>query len=161
MAFFKRRKLVQPGARAPEFRLARLGGGETSLAEILASGPVALAFFKISCPVCQFTLPFLDRLALGGLPVYAISQNGAAETAKFHEAFGVNLPTLLDSEDLEFPASNAFGISTVPTIFVVESDGAISRVIEGWSKADMAALGERAGIAPFGPSDNVPQWKAG
>jgi len=161
MSLFKRRKLLEPGVRAPEFRLARLGGGETSLAEILAAGPVALAFFKISCPVCQFTLPYLDRLAPGGLRIYAISQNSAAETTKFHEAFGVNLPTLLDSEELEFPASNAFGISTVPTLFVVESDGLISRVMEGWSKADMAALGERAGVALFGASENVPQWKAG
>jgi peroxiredoxin len=161
MSFFKRRKLLEVGARAPEFRLARLGGGEVSLSGILAKGPAALAFFKISCPVCQFTFPYLERLAAGGIAIYGISQNGADHTTEFAESLGVTFSVLLDSEEAEFPASNAFGISTVPTIFVVEADGVISRVIEGWTKMDMLALGERAGIAPFRQAESVPQWKAG
>jgi peroxiredoxin len=161
MSFFKRRQLLQAGARAPEFRLARLEGGEVSLAEIIASGPVALAFFKITCPVCQFAFPFLERLSTGALPIYGVSQNDAQDTAQFNREFGGTFPTLLDSEDQDYPASNAFGISTVPTIFVVEHDGAIARVIEGWSKADIEWLGGRAGVAPFQASENVPAWKAG
>ena len=39
------------------------------------------------------------------------------------------LPLLLDEEDAGFPASNAYGISTVPTMYLVERDGTISRVI--------------------------------
>jgi peroxiredoxin len=161
MSFFKRKRLLEVGARAPEFRLALLGGGEVSLSEILAKGPAALAFFKVSCPVCQFTFPYLDRMASGGLAIYGISQNGPSHTAQFNDSFGVKFPVLLDSEEAEFPASNAFGISTVPTIFVLEADGVISQVIEGWAKPDMLALGKRAGVAPFGAADNVPQWKAG
>jgi peroxiredoxin len=161
MSFFKRRTLLEVGARAPEFRLDRLGGGEVSLSEILANGPAALAFYKVSCPVCQFTFPYLERLAAGGIAIYGVSQNGAEHTKEFIESFGVTFPVLLDSEEAEFPASNAFGISTVPTIFVVEPDGVISSVIEGWAKTDIMALGNRAGIAPFRQSENVPQWKAG
>ena len=43
--------------------------------------------------------------------------------------------------------SNAFGISSVPTMFLVEPDGAISRVIEGWRKRDIEWLGGQAGVA--------------
>ncbi len=162
MALFKRRQLLTAGARAPEFRLALLGGREISLQEILKGGPAALAFFKISCPVCQFTLPYLQRIhSPGKLAVYGVSQNSAAETARFNREFGVTFPTLLDSEDGGFPASNAFGISTVPTIFVVDAAGAISQVTEGWSKADIEGLARTAGVTPFRENENVPQWKAG
>jgi peroxiredoxin len=49
-------------ARAPEFRLPRADGGEIGLEEIIAQGPALLAFFKTSCPVCQLTFPFLERI---------------------------------------------------------------------------------------------------
>ena len=79
MAARGQHRLLQSGSRAPDFRLPLLGGGETTLTEILARGPVLLAFFKISCPVCQLTFPFLDRVhaaALpGGLQIYGVSQN--------------------------------------------------------------------------------------
>jgi len=48
MFFRKKSPLPQPGTHAPEFRLARLEGGEVALADLLAEGPAALAFFKVS-----------------------------------------------------------------------------------------------------------------
>lgn len=150
------------GARAPEFRLARLDGGEAGLHELIANGPVLLAFFKISCPVCQMTFPFLDRLHTPGrLPVYGVSQNGEEDTRDFNRRFGVGFPTLLDREENGFAASNAFGISTVPSMFLIERDGTISRVIEGWVKQDIESLAALAGVAPFREGEDVPAWKAG
>jgi hypothetical protein len=46
-------------------------------------------------------------------------------------------------------------------MFLVEPEGAIARVIEGWSRMDMEALGAAAGIALLRAEDNVPAWKAG
>lgn len=153
--------MVQAGTYAPDFRLARLGGGEISLAGAIASGPALLAFFKVACPVCQLMLPHLDRIhAAGGLPVYAISQNDGRATGEFNREFGLTLPTLLDPEG-RFPASNAYGITHVPTLFLVERDGAVGRVIDGWSRQDVQALGELAGIDPFVPGVFVPEFKAG
>src|ERR1019366_9041010 len=117
------------------------------LREIAVRGPALLAFFKISCPVCQLTFPFLERLhAAGTLAVYGISQNDARE---FNEDFGITFPALLDDQDSGFPASNAFGISSVPTLFLVERDGAISHVIEGWRKKEMEFLAAKAGVPVF------------
>lgn len=162
MAARRQRPLLATGGRAPEFRLARLEGGETSLHEIAANGPALLAFYKISCPVCQMTLPYLDRIhSPGRLAIYAISQNDEDDTRYFNEHFQVALPTLLDREENGFPASNAFGISSVPTMFLIERDGTISRVIEGWVKQDIEWLANTAGIAPFRQGENPPQWKAG
>ena len=162
MASRRQRPLLDPGARAPGFRLSRLEGGEATLAEISAGGRVLVVFFKVTCPVCQMTLPFLERMhASGTLAICGISQNDARDTREFNRYFGVTIPTLLDTEDEDFPAGNAYGISTVPTMFLVEPDGAISRVIEGWNKLEMEALGAAAGITLFRPEDNVPAWKAG
>jgi peroxiredoxin len=162
MAARRQRILLQPGARAPEFRLARLGGGEASLHDLLPNAPFLLAFFKISCPVCQMTFPYLDRIhSPGRLPIYGVSQNDEDDTRYFNDEFRITLPMLLDREENDFAISNAFGISTVPTMFLIERDGTVSRVIEGWVKKDIESLASMAGVAAFRNGDNVPAWKAG
>lgn len=156
------RRLLEQGAKAPDFRLKRVSGGEASLSELISNGPILLAFFKISCPVCQLTFPFLERIHLpGSLPIYGISQNDVEGTLEFAEEFGVTLPMLLDEEDEGYPASNAYGISSVPTMFLVERDGTVSRIIEGWNRKEMEWLGGQAGVNPFQEQENVPAWKAG
>ena len=160
--FAKQRRILAAGAPVPDFRLPLLDGGETTLRDLISRGPALVAFFKVSCPVCQLTLPFLDRIhSAGSLPVYGVSQNGARDTRDFNGRFGVTLPTLLDSEQAGFLVSNAFGISTVTTMFLIEIDGSIRRVIEGWSRSEIERLGTLAGVKPFRPSDSVPEWKAG
>jgi peroxiredoxin len=143
-------KMLAAGAEVPDVRLALLEGGAVSLRE---EGPVLLAFFKISCPVCQLTLPYLNRIHLSRR-VLGVSQNAERDTREFVEHFRLSYPILLDPER-RYPASNAFGITHVPTIFDCGPDARIARVIEGWNKKEMEALG--AVIA----SDNVPAWKAG
>ncbi len=162
MASGRQRAILDPGSRAPGFRLPRLAGGEATLAELTAHGRVLLVFFKVTCPVCQMTVPFLERIhTSGGLSICGISQNCADDTREFNQYFGLTYATLLDPERKDFPASNAYGISSVPSMFLVEPDGVVSRVIEGWNKMDMDALGAAAGMTLFRPDDNVPAWKAG
>lgn len=162
MSASRQRRLVPEGSRAPDFRLPRLDGGEANLVELLANGPILLVFFKVTCPVCQLTLPFLERLHDPvAMPVYGVSQNCEEDTREFNRYFGVTFPTLLDREEDEFPVSNAYGISSVPTLFLIERDGTIARVVEGWQKKQMEWLGGRIGIAPIRPDEKVPEWKAG
>jgi peroxiredoxin len=143
-------KQLEVGDMAPDLRLELLGGGQESLR---SDEPVLLVFFKVSCPTCQYTLPYLERVA-SGIKVRGISQNDAEGTREFAEQFGLTLPILLDPEG-RFPASNAFGIAHVPTMFLLEPGGRIQRVIEGWTKRDMVDLGA------VGAAENVPAWKAG
>jgi peroxiredoxin len=112
--------------------------------------------------VCQLTFPFLERIHNGGtLPVYAVSQDDAEDTREFNREFGIALPTLLDSARSGYAVSNEFGISSVPSMFLIGRDGVVARVIEGWSKRDIESLGELAGAQVFRQGDNVPEWKAG
>lgn len=153
--------MLKAGSQAPSFTLDDMSGAKHTLEEILSRGAALLAVFKISCPVCQLTLPYLDRLSKGSLQIFGISQDDERGTAKFQEKFGVKLPMLLDREWDDYPFSNGLGVSHVPSLFLVEPDGTISMAVEGFVKRDLEAIGERAGVAPFGPDDHVPEWKAG
>ena len=161
---FGRRKkaLLEAGDKAPSFRLTGLDGSARSLEDILAVGPALLAFYKVSCPVCQLTAPYLERLAAGSaIQVIGISQDEADRTREFIKRFGVTFTTLLDLASEEYPASNAYGLNSVPSLFLLERDGTISQAFNGFSKRDFEQLGARAGVVPFGPQDHVPEWKAG
>ena len=48
---------LDPGAAAPDFTLPTMDGKQFSLSEALTHGPVVAAFFKISCPTCQYAFP--------------------------------------------------------------------------------------------------------
>lgn len=162
MAAFRQPKLIPEGSRAPDFRLQHLDGGYATLSELVANGPLLLAFFKVTCPVCQLTFPFLERLHNPSrLTVYGISQNCEDDTRAFNEHFGVTFPTVLDREEEDFPASNAFGISSVPTLFLIERDGTISRVVEGWHRQQIEWLAGKARVEAIHPEEKVPEWKPG
>ena len=157
--------MLTAGAQAPEFQLKDLSGELHSRSEISAGKPMLLAFYKVSCPTCQYTLPFLERIyrerADTDIGMYAISQDDPESTREFDREFGITLPTLLDTEEDQYPASNAYGLSHVPSLFLVEPDGRISQAITGFDKKGMEELGRRFGKDPFEPGESVPEWKAG
>jgi peroxiredoxin len=153
--------MLSPGSPSPEFTLPDLNGAAHSLTTLLSNGPVLLAIYKISCPVCQLTLPFLNRISGGKLQIVAISEDDPSSTRRFQTKFGVSLPTLLDREEEGYPVSNAFGITHVPSLFLIEPDATISFTSEGFVKSDLESIGARAGIQPFMEDEAVPAWKAG
>jgi peroxiredoxin len=161
MASIKQKTMLTAGERAPEFELEDMSGNRHSLSDIAAEKPVVLAFFKVSCPVCQFAFPFLERMKNQQIPIYAISQDGPESTRSFHSEYGITLATLLDKEEQGYPASNAYGLAHVPSIFLVEPDGRISQAMMGFEKKGLEQLGQRLGKEPFKPTDYVPEFKAG
>lgn len=167
MPFWKHRQMLAPGARAPEFELRDLAEAPQSLAAILGRGPALLAFFKVSCPVCQYIFPFLERIyqgagrEKGAVQIIGVSQDKAGATREFNEEFGVSFPTLLDDGAKDYPVSNAFGLSSVPSLFLVEPDGRVSVSGTGFSKRDLETLGHRMGVSPFRPGERVPEQRPG
>jgi len=162
MAARKQYELLSPGDLAPGFRLQRLEGGEVSLSNLLPAGPILLVFYKVSCPVCQMTLPYLERIhAASAIPIYAVSQNDAEDSREFNQEYGITMPTLLDSEEAGFPASNDYGISHVPTTYLIGVDGKIQRVIESWNRTELEAVASGVGVRLLQATDNVPAFRAG
>jgi peroxiredoxin len=161
---------IEVGQSAPGFSLKALDGKEYALAPLLERGPVVLAFFKISCPVCQFTFPFLQRLferyGSHNVSFLGVSQDDANGTKEFNQEYGITFPTLLDAQG--YPASNAYGLTNVPTIFLVAPDGSIKVQCMGFSKGDLekigAELAQHRALTPaplFLQNEVVPDYKPG
>lgn len=161
---------IVAGNAAPGFSLKSLDGKEYSLKNLLEHGPVVAAFFKISCPVCQFTFPFLERLykRYGGEAVtfLGVSQDDQRATKDFAREYDVTFPLVLDEDG--YPVSNAYGLTNVPTIFLIDTDGTVKVSSMGFDKKDLetiaGALAERKKIsmAPlFRPDEIIPANKPG
>lgn len=158
------------GQLAPEFVLKSLDGKEHSLRDHLSRGPAVLAFFKISCPVCQFTFPFLQRLHErfnnANVSVVGISQDDDRPTRHFNKDYGVSFLTLLDAHP--YGVSNSYGLTNVPTILLLEPDRTITVSSTGFNKDDLdriaAHLAERNHLATqplFASGEVVPDYKPG
>jgi peroxiredoxin len=159
------------GAQAPDFELKAMDGKRFILRDELAQGPIILAFFKVSCPTCQYAFPFLERLerAYGhkGARLIGVSQNDPRDTANFTKEFGITFPVLLDDTH-KYPVSNAYGLTNVPSILWISRDSQIEVSSVGWVKADfeqigrkMAELGQIAPAILFKPGEDVRDFRAG
>ena len=162
---------LEAGTKAPPVKLPTVNGGTFDLGEALTRGPVALAFFKVSCPVCQMTFPYLERLyrknAGSKVQLVGVSQDPKADTEAFMKEYGITFPTALE-ETSKYTVSNAYGLTNVPTVLVIAPDGTIESSSVGWYKPDMEALNKKmaqsAGKPPqpvFKPGEDVPEFKAG
>ena len=162
---------LDPGTTAPDFTLPGLDGKQFSLSEALARGPVLAAFFKISCPTCQYAFPFLQRIyeAYGNaaVTILGISQNEKRDTGAFIKEYGITFPVLLD-DTTSYPVSNAYGLTNVPTFFWIAQDGEIEISSVGWIRKDLEELNQRAAQASseaikplFRPDEQVADFRAG
>jgi peroxiredoxin len=159
------------GTPAPDFKLQTMDGKQFSLKDALARGPVVAAFFKVSCPVCQYTFPFLERIfkAHGSnkVTIVGVSQNEKKDTAAFMKEYGLTFPVLLDDTNT-YPVSNGYGLTNVPSIFWIAQDGEIKITSVGWDRKDVEAISRKAaetsGATPkpvFQPGEQVADFRAG
>ena len=155
-------KQLPVGAVAPDFVLQLLNGREFRLSEQLANGPLVLAFYKASCPTCQFTFPYLQRIysELGDRAKYrivGISQDDPAETHEFVDHFGIGFDVAID--DHPYLVSSTYGLEFVPTVFLIGKDGKIQLSDYGFSKATLLEI---AGpLELFSPEDRLPATRPG
>lgn len=159
------------GTTAPDFTLPNMDGKQFSLHEALVRGPVVLAFFKASCPICQFAFPFIERIhkahGKGKVTMVGISQNDRKETGAFVKEYGLTFPILLDNTKT-YPVSNAYGLTNVPTVFWIAQDGSIEIASVGWLRKDIEAINLRAAhtgeatlVPVFQPNEDIPEFRAG
>jgi peroxiredoxin len=153
---------LNAGVLAPDFTLPTVQGGKVSLGEALAKGSVVLVFFKVSCPVCQYALPFIERVfqanRAANVTVLGISQDKARDTRAFLREYGVTFPVALD-DPAKYKVSNAYGLTNVPTIFYVAPSGEIEVSSVGWSKSDVEAINQK--LAEHRDQPPATLWRKG
>jgi peroxiredoxin len=163
------------GTAAPDFSLPAIDAGKDgikfSLQTALQQGPVLVAFFKVSCPTCQYTFPYLERIhkAHGGkkITIVGISQNNQSDTAAFLKVYGITFRTLLDDPN-GYAVSNAYGLTNVPTLFLIGQDGKIEISSVGWVKQEVEDINRKLAAAQqitlppiFQPGEDIREFRAG
>ena len=163
--------ILKAGTLAPDFTLPTMEGKKFSLRDALARGPVLAAFFKVSCPTCQYAFPFLERIhktyGNKNVTIVGVSQNEKKDTASFIKEYGVTFPVLLD-DTRTFPASNAYGLTNVPSIFWIARDGEVEISSVGWDRQEIEDMSRKAAEITgdraksiFQPGENVADFRAG
>ena len=163
---------LNSGVLAPDFTLTTTAGKSVSLQEFLKKGPVVLAFFKVSCPVCQYAFPLYERLAQahkhGNATFLGISQNGASDAKAFAKEYGVTFPIAIDDAANQYAVSNAYGLTNVPTLFYIAPSGEIEVSSVGWLKAEVDEINHKLADLHNHPvaslwrkGEAVPDFRAG
>ena len=162
--------MIRTGNTAPAFTLKGTDGKKHSLDEIKNKGTGFFVFFKVTCPTCQYTLPFLERMYQKvkdkGIPFWGIVQDPKEKGLDFARQYGNTFPYLID--DHPYSVSKSFGISIVPTWYVVDGNCKVIAVGESWVKKDYEnlakLLAEKTGLGSFElyqPSEPVVELKPG
>jgi peroxiredoxin len=135
------------GAKAPEFTLSGIDGKQYSLSAALKQGPLLAVFIQTGCPICDLAMPYLNRLAGAygsqGCQIWAICEDAQEASRRYAQRFGVIFPLLVDDPADGWPVSNAYDPPVTPTLFLIGPDGRVQLSGEGFSKADLNAIGER------------------
>jgi peroxiredoxin len=147
---------LAPGTEAPPISGVTLG-----------QGPMAVFFYKVTCPVCQMAGPRVQAFeeAYPGR-IVGVGQDPAAEVAAFAGEHGMTFRQRADERP--YPASHAYAIRVVPTILVVDPRGVIAATTESWDRdgfnAASRALSELSGLpyrAISEPGDGLPPFRPG
>ncbi|MGH9823438.1 MAG: peroxiredoxin family protein [Blastocatellia bacterium] len=160
--------MLQPGNIAPNFSLLK-AGRKSKDSGSRDRGLTLLVFVETDCPSCRLALPYLNKLntVLGveNRAVIAVSQDGEDATAELIQKLSLGFPVVVD-HDLSI--SRLFDPQFVPTTFLVDGDGRISRADVGFEKTAIneiaKAMFSASGMASTtvaDPYDGAPAAKPG
>jgi peroxiredoxin len=158
------------GKHAPSFELTGTDGKTYRLGEALQQAPVLAVFFKVSCPTCHYTLPFVERiyqqLHPQGVQIWGISQDDARASDRFAKEYGISCPILIDAYPYE--TSRAYGLRYVPTLFLILPSDQVDFLSDGFARVDLLEIQKRlakhCAVTPpalFLPKERVPEFKPG
>jgi thiol-disulfide isomerase/thioredoxin len=136
------------GKAAPEFTLADLKGGKRALSSHKGK-IVLLDFWATWCGPCRREMPIIakmhERYASKGLVVYGVNCSESNSKAQgFVDKYGYKFPILLDRTG---DVQSKYGITAIPTVFIVDKSGKVSsHLIGGRSEDDIVAALKKAGL---------------
>jgi peroxiredoxin len=148
--------MLRAGDRAPEVPGVSFG-----------DGPVGLFFFKVTCPTCQLAAPTMaafDRSFPGR--VVGVGQDPSDRLERFADEYDMGIETVEDPPP--YAASDAYGIGTVPSLFLVGQDGVLLDAVGAWDRegfnrvaASIASITGGEAIEVSTPGDGLPAFQPG
>ena len=148
--------MLEQGAKAPPVPSVDFSGG-----------PTALFFYKVTCPVCQMAAPAARKFehAYRGR-IVGIGQDPEDKLVAFGRQYGLGFRSIADLPPYE--VSDAYGIISVPTLFLVGSDGVVLEAVASWDRDGNNAVSEHlaklVGADPVvisEPGDGLPSFRPG
>jgi len=118
----------EAGRMAPNFELTALDGSQFSLGSIRGK-VVLLNFWATWCGACRSEMPALEGLYKDfrsnsdfALVTVSVSGHGAGPVTQFMQRNGYDFPVLVDDTNA---TSSQYGVSGIPSTFVIGRDGQI------------------------------------
>ncbi len=157
---------LRVGDKAKDFELCDVDGNFHSLSE--GEGYKLLVFYKVTCPTCQLTLPFVEKLYnLYGhkITFWGVAQDPDHAVHDFTKTYGLTFPQLIDYPD--YQTSVDYNVEVVPTIYLINPEGYVDFVSYSFVKSELKRLNENlASLSEQAPEDifaghNVPELKPG
>lgn len=149
---------IERGALAPAYAAATLDGDTVSL-ESLRGRVVLLNVWATWCAPCRWEMPALERLYRAyrdrGLEVAAVSVDAAPGQIGLFNAAGGEVRSMVDELGLSFTilldpegiVQRRFGVTGLPTTFLIGRDGRVVDVVLGpvrWDEPPYTDIVERA-----------------
>ena len=146
-----------------------IGNGSPAppVANVERHGPTAFVFYKSTCAVTEMAGPPLAKLG-ESYPgaVTGVGQDPQATLDAFAEELGWTFPQVTDLAP--YVASDAYGITSAPTVFVIDGDGTVVDGMESWDReamnrvsATLAGLLGVEAVTLSTPDDGLPDFKPG
>jgi peroxiredoxin len=140
--------MLQPGDYAPPFSILGPRGRPELNSRHDGLKPTLLVFIETDCPTCHLTLPYLVRLSdalnQSGARVIAVSQDPEEVTQQLVERMAITFPVVIDHD---LAISRLFDPQIVPTFFVLDGDGKITRTEVGFDKAFLNDIAGKIALA--------------
>ncbi len=129
--------------KAPDFSLTTMNGEEVSL-ESYRGGWLLLNFWATWCKPCLYEMPSLQRLKekMAGKSFTILAVHSGSETlgniARYFTAEGLDFSVAIDGRE---DVSRAYGVTSLPTTFLINHKGEVVGRAEGmreWDGAEMS-----------------------
>jgi AhpC/TSA family len=130
-------------------------------------GPRGLFFYKVTCPTCKLAAPKMRAFedALPGRMI-GVGQDPQEALARFTHEHAMGIRSIVD--DPPYPASDAYAVVSVPTLYLVGDDGRIMEWVGAWDRSGFnrvaGRIAELTGADPVtvsSPGDGLPEFKPG
>ncbi len=157
-----------PGVRSqgafPTLALPDLEGKPHPLAEAWSKGEALFLIGHRNCKTTRDTLPYFDRIhrrSRDGPAVRLVLQDDVDTARALVTTMGLAVPVRLEADP--YPVAAALDLAAVPTLFLVDREGKISRVSEAFNRAELEALAAAMGVEGplFSADDRAPSFKPG
>lgn len=161
---------LEVGAVAPDLSLKDLSGQQRSLGELTQDGLLLAVFYKVGCGTCKFSAPYFEKFYQAykgrkGFQLWGVSQDTLEDTTAYLQEYSASFPNLLDETHW---TSADYGLTNVPTLFLIDGQGKILKSCVGFSRSDLNGMSETVatflGASPVvisAPDDGAPHLRPG